>query len=321
MFRSAIILTLIFFVPFTAYAQGTWTARRTGDAAVDLVAVHFTSSNRGFVAGDGGYLASTNDGGKTWTRYPLNTTQDINEIYFRSDKNGYLVAGKLLFMTNDGGQTWQATQIYRPSDFPKGTPEFLSIRFADKKRGIAIGSILNKAGNVIDALVFRTENGGETWQRIPVPTKNELIHADFSGKDQVWAVGDGGVILHSEDGGLNWRNQSSGTVKTLYNVDFRKDNEGFAVGKTGTILRTDNGGVTWETVSTNYRETFLRVDFADDKNGWIVGYAGSILRSSDRGMTWIRQESGTNANLYGLFMEKKFGWAVGALGTLLQFTK
>ena len=57
------------------------------------------------------------------------------------------------------------------------------------------------------------------------------------------------------------------------------------------------------------------------KNGWIVGYAGSILRSTDRGKTWIRQEGGTDANLYGLFMEKKFGWAVGAEGTVIEYRK
>lgn len=319
--RFAILISLILASSISAFAQGTWTARRTGDADVDLVTVHFTSASRGFVAGDGGYLASTNDGGGTWTKYPIGTTEDINEIYFRNDDNGYLVAGKLMFITQDAGRSWQSIRIYQSSDFPKGVPEFLSIRFADKKRGIVTGSVLNKAGNVIDSLVFRTENGGETWQRIPVPTKKELIHAVFKGKAQVWAVGDDGVIIHSEDGGLNWRTQSSGTTQPLYNVDFRNDNEGYAVGKSGIILRTENGGVTWETVSTNFRDTFLRVDFADDKNGWIVGYSGTILRSSDRGKTWVRQESGSPANLYGLFMEKKFGWAVGAKGTLIEFHK
>lgn len=321
MARFAIICSFILVFTFGTFAQSGWSSRRTGDARVDLVAVYFTSSNRGFVAGDGGYLASTNDGGKTWTKYPLNTTEDINEIYFRNDDNGYLVAGKLLFITKDGGQTWQPTRIFREADFPKGAPEFLSIRFADKKRGIVIGSILNKAGDVIDSLVFRTEDGGETWQRINVPTKKELIHADFNGKSHVWAVGDGGVILRSEDGGLNWQTQNSGTTNPLFNVDFRNDEQGFVVGKSGIVLRTENGGATWQSIDTNFRDTFLRVDFTDDKNGWIVGYSGLILRSADRGKTWVRQESGTAANLYGLFMEKKFGWAVGSGGTLLSYRK
>lgn len=304
-----------------AYGQAGWIAKSTG-SSVDLVAVYFTSANTGFVAGDEGYLASTTDGGRSWTKYPLNTTEDINEIYFRNDKDGYLVAGKQMFITSDAGRTWTPTKIYRDGEFAAGTsPEFLSIRFADKKRGMVVGSVLNKDGSVRESLVMRTEDGGTSWQRVTVPTNKELIHLDYHGSSHVWAVGDDGMIIFSGDGGSTWRMQTSGTLKTLYNVDFRNDNEGFAVGKSGTILRTVDGGSTWETVSTNFRETLLRVGFADDKNGWIVGYSGTILRSVDRGKTWVRQESGTASNLYGLMMTKKFGCAVGAKGTVLMYEK
>jgi photosystem II stability/assembly factor-like uncharacterized protein len=104
-------------------------------------------------------------------------------------------------------------------------------------------------------------------------------------------------------------------------VDFRDSTEGYAVGKRGTILRTSNGGDVWEPVKTNFSRTFLRVNFADDKNGWIVGYGGTILRSSDRGKTWISQDSNTKDHLYGLFMMKKYGWAVGAKGSIVQYQK
>ncbi len=325
--RGAVIVrfTLAFVIACligsVAYGQAGWIAKSTGSGG-DLVAVYFTSATTGFVAGDEGYLASTTDGGRSWTKYPLNTTEDINEIYFRNDKDGYLVAGKLLFITSDAGRTWRSTKIYRDNDFAAGTsPEFLSIRFADKKRGMVVGSVLNSDGSVRDSLLMRTEDGGSTWQRIAVPTDKELMHLDYHGSSHVWAVGDDGMIIFSGDGGSTWQAQTSGTTKTLYNVDFRDDNDGFAVGKSGTILRTVNGGSTWQTVATNFTVTFLRVSFADDKNGWIVGYGGTMLRSTDRGMTWVRQESGTASNLYGLMMTKKFGWAVGAKGTVLGYTK
>ncbi|MER3631029.1 MAG: hypothetical protein C4325_01680, partial [Blastocatellia bacterium] len=83
----------------------------------------------------------------------------------------------------------------------------------------------------------------------------------------------------------------------------------------------ENGGETWENVQTHVTESLMRVDFADDKNGWIVGYQGTILRSSDKGRTWIRQESGTTENFYGLFMSKKYGWAVGAKGQIFVYTR
>lgn len=306
-----------------ADAQTGWTRlARPGD--VDLVAVYFTSSETGWVAGDGGFLAVTGDGGRSWRRVELNTTEDINEIYFRNDNNGYLVAGRKMFITNDGGKSWNETRIYRPGEFRNLTPEFLSIRFADKKRGIAVGSLLRKVRNeeiVVESLVMRTEDGGESWVRVNVPTKAELFHLDFDGSSRVWIAGDGGVILHSGDGGRTFVRQNTGTRQPIYNVDFRDSRNGYAVGKAGTILRTENGGEIWEKVNSRFNESLMRVDFADDKNGWIVGYRGTILRSSDRGKTWIRQESGTEENFYGLFMSKKNGWAVGAKGLILAYTR
>jgi photosystem II stability/assembly factor-like uncharacterized protein len=304
-----------------ASAQTGWVLQ-SANTNGDLVAVFFTSVDKGWIAGDDGYLASTVDGGRTWNKYPLNTTENINEIYFRNDDNGYLVAGRKMFVTRDGGRSWQETRIYRAADFANGVPEFLSIRFSDKKRGYVIGSVLRKnTDTVIDSLLMRTEDGGETWQRINVPSKAELYHLDFDGNSHGWIVGDNGVILASEDGGTTWRMQRSGVTGELYNVDFRNDKEGYAVGAAGTILRTEDGGRTWQKVTTSFRETLMRVDFADDKNGTVVGHGGLILRTSDRGRTWSSEPSDTRASLYGLFADKKYAWAVGAKGTILKYKK
>lgn len=307
----------------TLFAQTNWVDNRVKDSK-DLVAVYFTSSERGFIAGDGGYLGVTNDGGKTWTKQALNTKENISEIYFRNDDNGYLVAGTDLFITKDRGQSWKKTVIFNQNEFRGVTPEFLSIRFADKKLGFVIGSVLKTVGKetlVVDSFVMRTNNGGETWNRVIVPTKVELFDLDFADNSSGWIVGGNGLILTTTDSGLNWQVQKSNTKKDLYNVDFRDENNGFAVGDEGIILRTENGGENWTNVRTSFPNTFLRVDFADDKNGWIVGLGGTILRSSDKGKSWIKQESNTSDNLYGLFMSKKYGWAVGAKGLILKYQK
>lgn len=323
MVRISFFLGSVIIFVSSAFAQSGWTKLQPVGIG-DLVAVYFTSAEKGWVAGDNGYLATTNDGGKTWSRYDLKATEDINEIYFRNESYGYLVAGRKMFVTADAGRTWNETRLYRQGEFKNLTPEFLSIRFADKKRGIAIGSLLRKIKNediVVDSLVMRTDDGGENWTRIQMPTKTELFHLDFNGSSHAWIVGDGGVILASTDSGRTWVKQGSGTTNALYNVDFRDDNEGYAVGEKGTILRTETGGSVWTRVITSFPETFMRVDFADDKNGWIVGYKGSILRSSDKGRTWIKQESGTANNLYGLFMFKRYGWAIGAKGVVVGYQR
>lgn len=321
--KTVLAILFVFLAGQTFHAQTGWQTLKSGSPS-DLVAVYFTSAERGFIAGDKGYFAQTTNGGKTWTKQFIYTEEDINEIYFRNENNGYVVAGKKMFLTDDAGRSWREIKIYDPKNFRNATPEFLSVRFADKKRGLIVGSLINKDDEVVDSLVLRTDDGGETWARIIVPSKLELIHLDFVNSSRGWIVGDKGLILTTQDGGINWRKQDSGTDKTLYNVDFRDSQEGYAVGGNrgiGVILRTGNGGETWETVKTNFSKTFLRVDFADDKNGWIVGYGGTILRSNDKGKTWIKQESGTKENLYGLYMFKKYGYAVGAKGAVVQYQK
>ncbi len=317
--RNLLFLCLIsLFSIQNSFAQEGWSLVKDSDKD-DFITVYFTDSKRGFVAGDNGHFIFTTDGGKNWQKQFVYTKENINEIYFRNDKDGYVVAGKKLFLTDDGGKSWREETIYKAADFKNGTPEFLSVKFADKNRGIIVGSVLNKDENVIDSLVMRTEDGGKNWTRIKVPSKVELYHLDFANSSRGWIVGDSGLILITNNGGLTWQFQNSGTKKALYNIDFRDSKDGFAVGDDGTILRTENSGEIWEVVKTNYKNTFLRVDFASDKEGWIVGHKGTVLRTSDKGKTWIQQESKTQKSLYGLYMTKKFGWAVGANGTILKY--
>lgn len=304
------------------FAQNSWQIRRS-EGAGDLISVYFTSSNVGWIAGDGGYLAQTRDGGNSWTRRVLNTAANINEIYFRNDDNGYLVAGRKMFVTSDGGANWREELIIDPNEFKDAIPEFLSIRFNSKKQGFIVGSLLDRQNEdvVIGSLILRTMDGGETWRRITVPTKVELFHLDFDGKSRGWIVGDRGVILATLDNGDTWTLQESGTNEVLYNVDFRDEDDGYAVGTGGTILRTENGGQTWIPVPSPVSSTLFRVDFASDEDGWIVGARGTILRTSDKGRTWYVQGSNTSNHLYGLFVNRSGGWSVGKDGIIVSYKR
>ena len=107
----------------------------------------------------------------------------------------------------------------------------------------------------------------------------------------------------------------------LYNVDFRDENDGYAVGTNGTILRTVDGGRNWLKVASPVTSTFFRVEFADDRDGWIVGARGVILRTTDKGETWRIEQSNTTNHLYGLYVNRKYGFSVGKDGIILGFKK
>jgi photosystem II stability/assembly factor-like uncharacterized protein len=286
----------------------------------DLNAVYFINDNNGWVAGDGGQLLRTRNSGRTWARQTVPTRASFNDVYFRNAEDGYLLAGSEIFATVDGGENWRAVWRANPQAYGGGVPELYSVRFTGKERGWVVGS-LTRGENVVDSFVLTTANGGASWQRQPVPVRDELIHLDFDGDKEGWVVGSGGRILRTRDGGKNWAVRPSGTPAALYHVHFEGDEHGWVVGERGTILRTEDGGDTWRSVRSPVRSTLLSVKFVNKKEGWVAGRGGVILRTEDGGETWKPQETGTRQNLYALFFRDDLGWAVGGDGIVLRYER
>jgi photosystem II stability/assembly factor-like uncharacterized protein len=312
---SALILCV---AASSAMAQQGWVATRIAPAGQDLNTVFFLDSKRGWVGGDNGFLSRTDDGGHSWVQQIVDTKVAINDIYFRDQEAGFLIAGNAIFSTRDNGTRWTEVRRFLPTEFDGADVELYSVRFSSKKKGWVVGSV-SRGDRVIDSILLNTENGGESWQRQRAPSRLELIHIDFANDKRGWIVGSDGTILATVDSGQTWTKQESGTTATIYHVDFRSEKKGLAVGERGTVLRTTDGGATWTTVVVPTRSTLLNVMLVTDDEGWAIGRSGTILRTDDAGLTWIGQESGTKQNLYGLYFAKKVGWAVGADGMLLRY--
>ncbi len=313
---AIVFIFLILLTSTPMFAQTGWNiVRRT--ASEDLVSVFFVNSEKGFVGGDNGYLALTTDSGKNWTKQNLASTSTVNEVYFRDEKNGYVLIGDKLFSTLNGGSNWQEIKNFGLTS--EGSPDYYAIRFVSKKIGFIVGSLTQ--ASKINSLILKTEDGGQTWKKLSIPFQAELFSLDFIDEKKGWVVGDKGAIFVTDNGGQTWKSQTSETNEEIYCVDFRNALEGYAVGGKGLILRTENGGNTWIKVKTSYPNTFLRINFIDEKTGWIVGRSGTILRSDDKGKNWIKQDSKTTDSLFGFYMEKKTGWAVGGKGIVLKYQK
>src|SRR5215210_8468718 len=96
--RTRLILAASLFIAAlslagVALAQGGWTATRRGEEGKDLNALFFADSKRGWIAGDNGFVSRTEDGGATWAQQPIETNEAINDIYFRTKDEGYILAG------------------------------------------------------------------------------------------------------------------------------------------------------------------------------------------------------------------------------------
>ena len=317
--KSAIV-SLLLFCALPALAQQGWVPTRIGPAGKDLNTVYFLDSKRGWVAGDNGFLSRTDDGGRTWVKQTVDTQAAINDIYFRSKEDGFLLAGDTIFITRDSGARWTEARRFLPAEFQGATAELYSVRFSSKRKGWVVGSI-SKNDIVVDSILVYTDDAGMTWQRQRAPSRFELIHLDFVDDKHGWIVGADGTILYTDDEGHTWTGQHSDTKATLYHINFRNARNGWAVGERGTILRTVDGGQIWLPVESKVRATLLSVQFVNDDEGWIVGRNGIVMRSGDGGQTWIQQENTTKQNLYALHFQKKIGWAVGGDGSVLRYER
>ncbi|WP_159084192.1 WD40/YVTN/BNR-like repeat-containing protein [Saccharobesus litoralis] len=165
---------------------------------------------------------------------PINTT--LTSI-FSLDQNHLWVTGHsaAILHSADAGKTW-VVQNYNVAD---ATP-LMDIVFIDQLRGIAVGAY---------GLFLRTQDGGKTWQK--------ELHASLLSKDdieylqdikqegeevyqaelaaslphlnkltltsqQVWVVGETGLIAKSVDWGQNWQRQQSLYAGSFFDVQSTK---------------------------------------------------------------------------------------------------
>jgi photosystem II stability/assembly factor-like uncharacterized protein len=94
-------------------------------------------------------------------------------------------------------------------------------------------------------------------------------------------------------------------------------------GNYGAIYRTTSGGAgleNWEPVESGVGDLLLcESSFIDSTRGWTVGIKGTVIRTGDGGKTWVKQESGTEKNLFSVsFVDDQHGWAVGEFGTIIH---
>jgi photosystem II stability/assembly factor-like uncharacterized protein len=222
------------------------------------------------------------------------------------------------------------------------------IHFGDHGNGWIVGD---------NGLALKSEDGGESWQRVSISEDDSFNDVYFVGA-KGWIVGGGGVILHTDDGGKSWVRQSAAggeapTIKAniatdrtcpavepssslrqaLMRVHFVDQNIGVTVGADGTILRTEDGGESWQNVSPDWMGlmpaelmdrgvlsiNLYDVIFLNETSGWVVGDWGTILHTLDGGKTWSLSHIGQFPPLFSVcFKNDKVGWAVGQNGFALK---
>ena len=301
----------------------TWSRQSSGTMAW-LHAVYFLNQQHGWVAGSGGTLLETEDGGNTWKKALTLTRDRLNDIYFADERIGWIIAERdelklktndearsYLLKTEDGGLTWR--QLFLTG--PDSNVRLGRAVFADAERGWAFGET---------GVVFATIDGGAHWTRQASPTKHLLLGGAFVDNVHGWLAGAGATILQTSNGGMTWQTGfvRDGSGARFNAISFVGDRLGWTVGAAGRIFATTDGGHIWFAQRSPLNVDLLDVKFIDASDGWAGGDQGQLLHTIDGGAHWMVESSGTSHALQRLFFtDRNHGWAVGFGGTILTISQ
>lgn len=225
-------------------STNTWEDITPDSNLYSVPRVQFLNANTGYLFANNGWDAQvwkTIDGGKTWTDLAVGInvgsgTGNMPSMFFTDENTGYLTGGDGSFMyrgiiarTTDGGKNWSVTMLPQYSVLN-------SIHFPNKDTGYVVSGISQSA------LVFRTINGGDTWDSIA------SVSANY-GPKLFFADGKTGFLISNADiykttnAGVTWTAQNPGITTPMHDIFFIDKNTGYVVGDSGLVLKTTNGGV------------------------------------------------------------------------------
>lgn len=183
--------------------------------------------------------------------------------------------------------------------------------------------------------VWRTEDGGQTWKPLPVPTDCVLRSVCFLTDRIGWVAGGSttpytrvgtGVILATRDGGKTWTSlaRSARPLPQLHSVRFFSPNAGVLVGEPtpdfpAGVTITADGGRTWQAVDGPRHDGWRAADFLAPGIGVVAGLEGEAARIDGGRVVDVRAGRFGLRGLYDVKLARDdSGWMVGDAALVLH---
>jgi photosystem II stability/assembly factor-like uncharacterized protein len=178
-----------------------------------------------------------------------------------------------VLISEDEGRSW--IQQRTPTRVP-----LTGVWFHNRELGWAVGH---------DAVILRTEDGGESWCRVYSAPELDFPLFDiwFEDERNGFAIGAYGYFLRSSDGGLSWQEE---TLEIVAAEDAAEDNEPEPDAATGAEETDDEWADEDEWLEDESMVDMHLNRIILDAAGrlYIMAEAGNILRSDDGGRSWHR---------------------------------
>ncbi len=205
-------------------------------------AVALVDEERAAVAGAGGQLLTTEDGGHTWARRESGAADDLFDITFVGESGWAVGDNGLILHSDDGGLSWA-----RQASFTRS--RLLAVFFLNEKTGWAAGWT---------GTLLRTRDGGGFWEQVELPgVYGNLNDIWFQDADNGWAVGTPGLLLRTRDGGRSWQLRPPPAGGVFRSIRFDARGRGFLAGDR--LLVSEDGGETWMPAGLETREALVGV--------------------------------------------------------------
>lgn len=210
-----------------------------------------------------------------------------------------------VFLSDDEGDTWRLVV--------SGTDSTLTaVAFINARLGVAVGH---------DAVILRTEDGGQSWKQVfeAADQQRPLLDVSFITPEHLVAVGAYAAYFESHDGGQSWEERQVSEEDRHFNALARLgDGSLLLAGEGGTLLRSRDAGLNWEALSSPYGGSYFGVQSIPSGPVLIYGMRGTVLRSEDSGDNWQQLDSQGAGSLFAsvLFNETDVA-LLGQNGSLL----
>jgi photosystem II stability/assembly factor-like uncharacterized protein len=225
---------------------------------------------------------------------------NISTLSAKPDEDMLIVGVALhgLWASTDGGESWHAIGTGAGSD-PITNRTSSIIYDPDRPDVFWESGIYNGGG------VFRTDDGGDSFQQLGDVWHNDLVAIDFGDPQRTTLLAGGheqSQTVHlSRNGGATWENvganlpsgtNHSGSPVILDANTFLVGVSGWAEAQSG-VFRTENGGAEWTRVSEMAASNQPLVA-SDGAIYWPLIWGSGMIRSTDGGREWTQiAEGGT----------------------------
>ncbi|MEA1889000.1 MAG: YCF48-related protein [Pseudomonadota bacterium] len=153
--------------------------------------------------------------------------------------------------------------------------------------------------------VLISDDNGQSWKQILVPTRSQLTAVYFLDDRHGWAVGHDAVILFTSDAGETWSLQHYDKQydDPLLDVWFKDQDNGFAIGAYGLFLSTNDGGTSWDRRQISDDDFHLNGIASLNHDVLVIAAEqGHLYRSVDGGYSWSELPSPYAGSFFGITM-------------------